>query len=156
MSSVTFQAEQRFSLPLLGFVLLVLFAFAAGSVLVFIAAWQDDSPWVIAGAGFVAGLCAVALVGFVGRYLIRGVRGHYVRVQAGRLETGEIEGRVLHAIPIETLERVEYDHGNHQALRIVTQAGAVRFDRLELEEPEFDALETVLREGNADVTVYRY
>ncbi len=132
--------------------LFALLAAAAGSA-AFVMFDASEMLW-----GIIAGLLAVAMLGlciaaFV-KYYVRGTRGHYIRIRRDLLETGEMDGRVQHSIPIDAIVKTEYVEEVGYRIKVFTSAGSFVFNEVELLREIYDRLEAELLSINPAITVY--
>ena len=136
-------------------VLVVLLAFTGVMILCAIWAWKSDSILWGLITTTLAGLLLVALVAYVVRYVIRGVRGHYLRIQQGALQMGEFGGRIVADIPVARIRRVVFNEAQGMNTRVETDDARTILNRLDLTEEEFDAVAAQLVADNPGIVIER-
>lgn len=156
MSAPAFRIERRYGPVLKGIVFVILTAFVVADGIGVVVAWRDGlTGWLIASLLF-ALVLGSAWVMFVHRYLVRGVGGHYLAVDAERLVLGEVGGRVVHEAKLADIARVHYDHGNEMSTRVECLDGRTfTLNTIEIEREEFDALARLLETAAPTVRIER-
>lgn len=152
--SLPFNHEQPVPM-LLAFLVIGLFALlaaAAGSA-AFVMFGAGEVLWGVIAALLcvtMLGLCVAAFV----KYYVRGARGHYIRIRGDLLETGEMDGRVQHSIPIDAIRKTEYVEEVGYRIKVFTSAGSFVFNEVELMRETYAELEQTLLAINPAITIY--